>query len=243
MIILAAASGDSAVIVFMVIFMILAWADSVWNDVWDRLSNAMTVNQFMDEFELIRESPPLLTFEIECYHSGTHTEVIEQPIDPSKPDGPVYRQVSTVRGKIVTLQQSVKFGYQRWYDASTPPNLSTVHACHIKFDKELCFHDDETAKAYSTMLHGSRAAYQHYDTHMDFAEQYNIDGLKSQIIVLGDEDVRPQWINRWFYVAASALCLSSVYRLALRSLIDVHHVTLKKPITVTVIEASSETSQ
>eukprot|EP00055_Hartaetosiga_balthica_P003776 m.8965 g.8965 ORF g.8965 m.8965 type:complete len:395 (-) comp3319_c0_seq1:261-1445(-) len=139
----------------------------------------------------VLDSPPQITFHIQCYHYETRTRTVRDSNGNTKTE--------TYTERVNTHSASMVFHIQQWYDDSAPFFVPNYEICQLKFSKSFKFTDASFSRY--KMEREVFIRENDRDVHYSFTEGRYIAGMKKKALTYHENaDLPCSTSPTWFWI-------------------------------------------
>jgi len=214
-------------IVVMVISAVFVLFESFLSYELDHIENIMQEESVRDYLQRMRDTAPVITLTIECYHYEQRRKSKARSHPETYCDSYV-----TYTEKVVTHRDSHTFPYDHWEDVSTNdmPWLRSPILTRLKIDSFIDFGDAETKRSFEEHKKSFVDSNRHKDEKIGLSVQQEIPGLEPRVLAFTDPAHKTWWISSDVFLCATCLCLTWPYRWFLKAKTRKSYYELKKKI-------------
>lgn len=216
-------------IVVMVISALFVLFESLLSHELAHIDNIMQEERVGTYLQQLRDTAPVITLAIECYHFEEKRQYKARSDIESYGDSYV-----TTTEKVVTHRDSHAFSFDHWEDISpvNMPWLSSATLTRLKIDAFIDFGDGETQRIFEEHKKAFVESNRHRDKKIDLFVKEEIPELEARVLAFIDPAHKTVWISSKVFWCATFLCLTWPYRWMFKAKTTKSYYELKKKIYV-----------
>lgn len=157
-----------------------------------------TVDGAETYLEKMRDNPPHVFMQCECYHYETRTRVITE----TDSQGRSRTRTETYTVKVVTYRETDYWEYRGWRDESgASRGMALYPITKLKLNKLLVFADDESRAAFFHVYAAFQMRNRWRDVHFEHSWGMRINDYSPSLVALNDPRARPWWLScGWYWI-------------------------------------------
>lgn len=218
-----------SVLFFMSFFWSSSMTEAYLSNTAEYIKNLISHESAGDLVNKFRASPPTVWMQAVSYHYETRSRSVVKTSTDADGDSSTTYTTETYDVRVDTHTEKIDFSYDHWKEMSKDLyglGLNADHSftgftiCKLQLSISLVFADDFTKSVYESECRKLKDRNINRDTHMEFSECFTVEKFQNRVLALLNINQVPWALSYSWFLFASFIGLSFIYRLWLDSICE-----------------------